>query len=236
MANTLTGLTPQTAIRVMDFARENAVTPRLIATDYSQEVAQKGQVIKVNVQNDFTATAITAGNLLPTTNINDVNPTTTNITLDQWYGSRFVLSTKEAREIAETGMSQALESAIRAVVNNVDAAVFGNYIYVGNNVGTAGTTPFASNPDLLNDANVKLATGRTPLEDRAFVGDEFAYYNANNLSVFQDVDRSGLSESLRDARISRGLGYNWAMNQNVVTHDTSASGTYQVDAAGSIES
>ena len=232
MANTTTNLIPLMSVNVLDVMRENAVTPRLVTNSYGTEVAQKGDRIPLNVMNDFEASDVTPGVAIPAAG-NDITPEATDLRLNLWKKSNFQLTDKEMAEIVETGRMKALDSAVRAVVNAIDKSVLGLYTKVSNFAGTAGTTPFGSNTGVLATANRLLSTGLAPKENRSLIVDEFAYSNATQLSVLQAVDSSGLSETLRDARVTRAVGYNWAENQNVLAHTTTATGNYAIDANAS---
>lgn len=232
MANTLTDLIPLMSVNVLDHARNNAITPRLVTSNYGSEVAERGESIKLNVMNDFTTSAVTPGVTTPAAN-NDVNPTVTSLNLDQWFKSSFVLTNKDLKEIVDTGKMKALESATAAVVDKIDTSVLGLYSNVYNFVGTAGTTPFASNTQVLADANVKLSQSKASKMDRSLIVDPLAYGNATQLNIFQQANQSGSTETLTDALITRRIGYDWGENQNVLTHTTTAAGDYAVDTAAS---
>ena len=232
MANTLTELLPKMVVNVLDYARANAVTPRLVESNYGAAVAQKGDTIGLNVMNDFTTSAVTPGAVTPSAN-NDITPATTNLTLDQWEKSSFVLTQKDLQEIVDGGKMKALESAVGAVVDKIDASVLGLYTNVYNFAGTAGTTPFGSNTQILATANSKLSLAKAPKPDRALIVDPIAYANATQLNIFQQADQSGTVETLTEALIPRRIGYNWGENQNVLTHTTTAAGDYAIDANAS---
>jgi len=232
MANTLTELIPLMTVNVLDHARANAVTPRLVTSNYGAEVAEKGQVIKLNVMNDFSTSAVTPGVTTPAAN-NDINPSVTSLSLNQWFKSSFVLTNKDLKEIVETGKMKALESATAAVVDKIDTSVLGLYSNVYNAVGTAGTTPFASSTSVLASANVKLSQAKAPKMDRSLIVDPLAYGNATQLNIFQAANASGSTETLTEASITRRIGYDWGENQNVLTHTTTAAGDYAIDASAS---
>ena len=235
MANALAGLTPEAEIRVLEVARETSAMIGVVTnnTEDMNVPVGRGETVDINVMNDFTTRAITPGNVSPTNAQNDINPTVNRLTLDQWKASDFILSNKEWLAI-QAGKSQALDSAVRAVVNDINGSLTGLYKNVYQYSGTAGTTPFASNTGVLKDANNFLNVARSPMDMRSLVLDPFGYGNATQLNIFQPVDSSGSSETLRDAMISRGIGYDWSMDQLIATHSTNATGTYAIDASASI--
>lgn len=230
MPNNLTELIPLMNIKVLDYARANAVAYSLAYSDYGVEVAQKGDTVKLNVMNDFTASTITPGNFPPAAN-NDIDPDRTNLTLNQWEGASFELTSKDLKEIVETGQMKALESAVAALADKIDASILGLGRSVYNFAGTAGTTPFGSNTQVLATANRMLSTAKAPKIDRALLVDEFAYSNATQLNIFQQADQSGTVETLTDAIIPRRIGYSWGEDQNVLTHAATGNTGDAVDTA-----
>jgi hypothetical protein len=233
MANTVTGLTPDAQIRVLEVARETSAMSRLVTNNYAAETAAYGETVRINVLNDFEAEAVTPGVVPPTNATNDITPVTNTLTLNQFFKSDFTLTSQEILKIA-VGKSEAMDSAIRAVVNKINSTCTGLYKDVYNFVGTAGTTPFASNPGILKDSNTKLDLAAAPMEMRSLVLDPFGYNNATQLSVLQQVDSSGMTETLRDAIVRRAIGYDWAMDQKIATHTTTATGDYAIDAVGAV--
>ena len=234
MANTLSELIPLMNINVLDYARANAVTPRLVTSDYGAEVAQKGQDIKLNVMNDFSASAVTPGVTTPAAN-NDIDPSVTNLTLNQWEKSSFLLTQKDLKEIVDTGKMKALEAAVAAVVDKIDQSVLGLFSNVYNFAGTAGTTPFASDTQILATANSKLSMAKAPKMDRSLIVDPLAYANATQLNIFQQADQSGTTETLTEAIIPRRVGYNWGENQNVLSHTATGNTGDAVDTAATAD-
>jgi len=229
MANNVAGLTPDAQIRVLEVARETSAMSRLVTNNYEAEAAAFGESVRINVLNDFEAESITPGVVPPTNATNDVTPTVNTLTLNQFYKSDFTLTSQELLKIS-AGKSEAMDSAIRAVVNKINDSCTGLYSDVYNFVGTAGTTPFASTPAILKDSNVKLDLVAAPLEMRSIVLDPFSYNNATQLAILQQADQSGNTETLRDAIVRRAIGYDWAMDQKIATHTTTAARDSAVDA------
>lgn len=231
MPNNLTELIPQMTINVLEVARENAVMPTVATTNYSDAVAQKGDTIKIDVMNEFDSAPIVPGNAIPAAN-NDIDPTKYDLNLNEWEGSSFLLTEKDMNEIVERGQSQALSAATRAVVNAVDRSVLGNSRYVYNAVGVAGTTPFATDPNAVRDANTRLSTGLAPKDrTRNIVCDEFAYNAATVLPNFSRANEMGTDATIRDAMVPYTLGFNWHEDQNMETLTATATGTFALAAA-----
>ena len=234
MANNLTDLIPQIHIRVLEVARESAIMARAVTNEYGTEARSKGETIKINVPNDYEAAPITPSPQIPGAN-NDIDPINTDLVMNQWEGASNELTEKDMREIVEQGKSRMIDGLVRAVVNKVDQQVLGNYVKVFNTTGVAGTTPFLNDTLPVKESNRMLSTGRAPKGmARNLVADEFAYANATDLPKFQRANEFADDAVIRMAQVPFTLGFNWWEDQNVLTHTSTATGTYAIDAAGAI--
>lgn len=230
MANSLTNLTPQILAQILSVLRENSIMPRLVNNQYGTEAAAQGSTIDINDIGDMTVYDVTAGAYPDSGIVSDVTSTKKQLTLSNFKAVTFKLTDKEIYEIQNGTVPRALEKSVRAMANQVDADLLALYKDVYNYVGTAGTTPFGSSTVEAQTASRILTTNLAPKAERYMVLDEFAYANALGLDVLQKVNESGDSETLRDAMISRAVGFDWAEDQNVATHTSTASGNYALDA------
>jgi hypothetical protein len=204
--------------RVATVARENCVLPRLINTDFAAELAERGQTINIPISQQLTARNITPGFTPPSTD--EPTPTTVPITLDNWRESAFVVTDKNLSGLDDPNsyINRQLEEAGRAIANAVDLSIWGQYVKVPFFSGTAGTTPFASSTQALQDTERVLLSNSTPVGRRALVLDPFAHANALGLPAFQNAMAFGSNEVVREGIITRALGYDWATNQNAPNH------------------
>jgi hypothetical protein len=109
-----------------------------------------------------------------------------------------------------------LEEAGRTLANVVDASVLtaaAGSAY--QTVGVAGTSPFGGSTAEFQQASRILTTGLARKSERYVVADEFACANLLGLPVFQQVNQSGSSETLRDGMVRRAFGFDIYENQNV---------------------
>jgi hypothetical protein len=84
-------------------------------------------------------------------------------------------------------------------------------------VGSPGVTPFGTSTVEAQQASRVLSTALADKSERRMVLDEFGYANALGLDVFQKVNMSGSSETLREGMISRALAFDWYEDQQVPT-------------------
>lgn len=204
--------------RVAQIARENCVLPRLVNTDLALDLAERGETINIPVSQQLTARNVTPGFTPPSTD--EPTPTTVPITLDQWQESAFVVTDKNLTGLDDPNsyINRQLEEAGRAIANAVDLSIWNQYVKIPFHSGTAGTTPFASSTQALQDTERVLLSNSTPVGRRALVLDPFSHANALGLPAFQNAMAFGSNEVVRDGLITRALGYDWAVNQNAPTH------------------
>jgi len=213
MANTLTTAILEMAERAVPVLQKSAVLPRLIWSDVSPQVGEKGQVVVMPKADAGTVRNVTPG--VYGTNV-DVTASRVAITLNKWRESPMQLSDKDFAEVMEGYIPAQAEECLRALVNDVDADLatemakaFPNY------GGTAGTTPFATNLASFATCRKGLSRNAAPLEDRACVLDPDAEGNALILGNFLKADERGDQGGIIEGQIGRKLGAMWYLDQNI---------------------
>ena len=231
MANSLANLTPQILADILEVLRENSVMPRLVNNQYGTNAASMGASIEINDMEDLTVYDVTPGDAPASGVKSDISSVKSTINLNNFKAVTFDLTDKEIKEIQDGTRPRALEKAIAAMATQVDSDILSLYKKVYQVTGTAGTTPFASNTAVVQNASRILTSAKAAKRDRRLVLDEFAYSNALGLDVLQRLDASGSSETLRDAMVSRAVGFDWAEDINVNSHTNGMAGTIAIDAA-----
>lgn len=228
MANTFTDIVDKIFARGLLALRQNAITPRLINTDWGTEVAEQGDTIDVPIPSAVTVDDVTPGPTPPAGN--NVAPTKVQITLDKWKKSDMHVTDKEAREIAVGARDLQLSEHLKALANQVDNDVLALYKGIYGYAGVAGTTPFASSLAEAIAADKVLNDQLAPIDPRRMLLGTAAKANALANRAIQDASfkRSG-EDTLRTGDIGEILGFLWAMNQNIPTHTTGAAGTPLLD-------
>lgn len=218
MANTLDAALPVIIAKGAMVLRKRAIMPLYVNTDYSKEVSQKGQVIKVPVSAAKTVSAVTPGPTPPAPS--DTTLTEVDITLSEWNKSDFHLTEKQAAEIMadENYLPLEIEECFNAIANQVNADIFSLYKKVYGYVGTAGTTPFATTTTAATDVRKQLNKQFAPIDNRALIIDPDAESNALNLPAFQYALNAGDTSVARDGRLGFRLGFQWDSTTTVPTH------------------
>ncbi len=217
MANQLAEVTPKLLAQGLLALRQFAITPRLVNRGYESLAGEKGSTIDVPIPSAIAAVAVVPAANNPVTA--DIAPTSANIVLDQWFEAPFYLTDKDMMEAMNGTIPMQASEAIKALANNVDRYILGLYKKFYGSAGTAGTVPF-DNGTTSDATNLRKVLNKqlAPLDDRHVVFDPDAEASALNLRAFQDASYSGDVQVIMDGMLNRKLGFQWWMDQNVLSH------------------
>jgi len=215
-SNTLTDVIPQILAQGLLALRSQTVLPALVNTDYGDEARERGSTVDVPIPAAIAATAVVPSYVAP--DDTGIEPDKVQIVLDQWYEAPFFLSDKDVLESMNGTVPMQVSAAVKALAENVNAAIFAQYKGVYGYAGVAATTPFATSTYEATQARKVLNQQLAPMGDRRFVIDPDAEANALNLRAFQDMNFGVTADDIREGRAARKLGFLWAMDQQVPTH------------------
>jgi len=220
MANVLTDVIPVLLAQGLQILRGATVMPRLVNTDFANMPAQKGDTVNV-----WIPSAATVADVAPSAapyQAPDSSGVKVPIQLNRWRHSGFFLTDKEQEEIAAGYKSRKAEESVKVLANDVNAFLLAQYKQIYGYVGTAGTTPFASDVTAATAARAALSRQLAPLTDRRFVMDVNAEANALGLAQFTSAEKVGSNTAIIDGTLGRRLGFDFAMDQQVPTHTSTA--------------
>ena len=223
--NNLNAIIPKILSRGLLTLRGKLIMPRIVNGDYSSDAAQKGSVINVPIPTAAAVTDVTPSNTKPV--LVDKTPSSVDIPLDQWKMSSFHLSDQDMLRIDMDAhfMPMSTLSAIDAIAENINGYIMGLYKQVPNWVGTAGTTPFATDAAAAIAARKKLSALKAPSAERRFVLDLDAEANALGLTQFADVSQVGERNVKIEGEIGRKYGFDFFSDQQVPYHTKGMAGT-----------
>lgn len=229
MANTFTAAIPKIFAQGVLALREFAIMPRLVNTDFDNEVRQKGDTIDVIVPSAVPVTDVTPGHQ-PTAGT-DSGPTKVSIPLSNWKEAAIFLNDKEIAEIVNGVKNQQVSEAVKSLANNVDVAILALYKAIYGYAGTAGTTPFSTANDISDATNLRKVLNKqlAPLSPRRAVLDPDAEAMALGQRAFQDTSWRADAQGIIEGQIGRKMGFDWFMDQNVPRHVKGAAGTVLLD-------
>jgi hypothetical protein len=133
-----------------------------------------------------------------------------------------------------TYMNDIFAQAIRGLRNKIETKACGIvYKYASRAVGTAGTTPFASNHHILNSARQILEDNGMPVDDGqcSAIISTSAGTNLRNLSPLYKVNESGNDSLLRRGTLLDIAGFMVKTSAGIASHTAGAGTGY--DLAGS---
>ena len=211
--------------------RENCVMPRIVNREYEDEIvgSRRGSTVQVAVPSAITARAVTPDVVYPATPA--ITPTSVSITLSEWYEAPFIIDDKGFAQCLAGVRPLQLQEAAKSMANQIDTFLWSKYKDIYGYVGTAGTTPFASDLSAYLDARAIANKQLMPMDDRFCIIDEDAEANALGLRAFQDASFRGDTAGIIRGQIGEKLGAQWAMSQNVPTHTVTGAGTVLVNDA-----
>lgn len=137
----------------------------------------------------------------------------------------------------ETIYGDQIAQAMRGITNAIEGHV-GTVAYQGASraTGTAGTTPFGSNHEIVNEARQILADNGMPVNDGrvSLVMNTSAGTNFRNLSNLYKVNENGSDQLLRNGVLMDISGVMMRESGQVQAHTKGTGTSYQLSAAGAI--
>jgi len=220
MANSISAYTPQLWSRKgVALLHETIVAPGLVRVDFSEELAQAGDI--VNTRQVGTFTAGTVSETTGVSSVQDASATNIAVQLTNWKDVTFAINDREAGRSFTNLVEQFLEPAMLAIANDVDAAVLGLYSDLTENTAVTGVTSGSTLFTGINTARTRLNKALVPMTDRVIIlsdDDEGALVGVSQL---EKVNEAGTSETLRNGQVGRLKGFDLFRASNVV--DTGSS-------------
>lgn len=229
MANVLTEVIDKLLAKGLLALREQAIMPLLVNRDYETTPGTQGSTIDIPLPSTVAVQDVTPANTPPATA--DQEPTSVSISLNRWKEAPFYLTDKDMSEVSDVAapLPMMASEAIRAIANEVDQFILslGNKFYGVQ--GTAATTPFGSDISDATGIRKVLHNQLCPMNERRLVMNPDAEANALNLRAFHDASFGVGGSAILEGQITRRLGFDWYMDQNVQTHTAGAAAGYATD-------
>ncbi len=237
-ANVLTNLAAD-IYRAADIVAREAVgfIPSVTINTGSERVA-----VGQNVRSHFTRAA-TAADVAPSMTIpegTDQTVDTKTLTLTKQRGVAIPWTGEDIRFVNggsgyETIYGDQIAQAMRTLVNEIEADLAAEaYQNASRAVGTAGTTPFASNTDVIVDARQIIFDNGMPVTDGrlSLVINSLASSKLRKLTALQKVNESGDARLLRQGTLIDLFGAMIKESAQVQSHTKGAGVGYDFATAG----
>lgn len=239
MANTLTNLAADIYRAADIVGRELVGFIPASTVNASDEQVAVGQNVR-----SFSTPAATAVNITPSMTIpegTDQTLTNKTLTLTNQRGVQIPYTGEDVRFLDggagyESVYGAQIQQAMRTLVNEMEADLAEEaYKNASRAVGTAGTTPFASNFNTVAEARQVLADNGMPMNDgrSSLVINTAAGTNLRNLSTLNQVNTSGNEELLRRGTMLDLMGVMIKESGQVIAHTKGTGTGYLVNDASS---
>lgn len=190
--------------------QNNKVASNLVHQDFSDEVAQFGDVINTRRPANFQMQR--KGND-DTVVVQDADAPNLPVTLDQHLHTSFLIKDGEESKGFQNLVSTFLEPALISLAQGLDEIVVGMaYQFLANSIGSLGVDPTKST---VLEARKIMNQNQVPQTGRQMVltpGGEAALLNVDLFLTADKVGDDGTA--LREASLSRKLGFDMWMDQN----------------------
>lgn len=193
---------------------------REYSSEFAVSGAKIGSTVNVRKPNRF------LGRTGAAISLENINESSTPVSLTTQFGVDFQFSSQELTLIVDEFAERYLRPAMATIANKIDRDGLSQYINVGNQIGTAGTTP--------HDISTILAAG-TRMDDEAVPRDKrrsMVWNPAANGSMVKAAaglfnNAQAIGEQYDSGLFVPALGFDIGMDQNVVnaTAGTRTNGT-----------
>ena len=238
MANIFTALQPVLFSAAQEVSNEPFGVVSAINSTFNDKGVAKGDSVKVPVAPTRTASDFTPANVASTGTDATADSVTVTITaskkVDWNLTGEQILSLQNATSDKEW-VRQMIAQGMRTLRNlaEVDAATA---IKVGASraVGTAGTTPFASDLSALTQARKVLRDNGAPLADLQCVTDTSANLNLLNLGIIQQAYQAGSDAERRSGMVGRQFGFQISDSAGISTHTKGTGASYATSGSTAV--
>lgn len=230
MSNTFTALAPTLFSAAQEVSNEPFGCIDAINTTFDDKGVAKGDTVKVPIAPTRTASDFTPG----ATSSSGTDATADGISV-QITASKKVdwnLTGEQIRSLETGGNSeewsrQLVLQGMRTLRNLAEADAC-SAIVVGASraVGTAGTTPFGSDINVIADVRKVLQDNGAPLSDLQLVVNSSAGTNARKLGIIQQAYQAGSDEERRSGRLLRQFGFQITESAGIAVHTKGTGASY----------
>jgi len=237
MANVLTSLAADIYKAADKVGRELiGIIPSITVNGDASERAAKGDTIRSH----FTRTPAVNSSYAPAMTIPEgTDQTVDNKTLaiNQYASVQIPWTGEDIKHVNngngfETIYGDQIQQAIRAIANTIEAYVWG-LAYKGSSraIGTAGTTPFASNFNTIAEVRQILVDNGCPVNDGmlSLVLNSAAGTKLRNLASLQQVNTAGSDALLRQGTLLDLQGFMLKESAGIGIHTKGAGTAYDCD-------
>jgi len=233
---TMTSILPVLYSAAADVAKEPVGFLNAISMDFDDKAVALNNTVTVpwstpNTVADYTPAAYAA--LGTATTANGRTLTLSNSKVDSWS-----VSGEQEQSLLNGGngqewMRQRMAQGMRVVRNSAEStAASVVYKAASRAVGTAGTTPFASDLSAITAAKKILIDNGAPLNDLQCVTNSDAYVNILNLGIVNQAQMAGSDQERRTGVLGQQFGFQMRISAQIAQHTKGAGTGYDITSDG----
>lgn len=238
MANTFTALAPVAYSIAQTVSQEPSAVLNSIRLDFDAKNVAVGDTVYVPVAPVRTVSTYTPA--MTTTAGTDavassVGVSITNRDYADWNMTGEQIRSLRNGTINEEWMRQIIQQAMRAIRNNAEiVAAVAVKLGASRAVGTAGTTPFASNLDVMVDARKVLRDNGAPMVDLQLVTDTAANVNLLKQGIIQQAYQAGSDEERRSGMSKPQFGFQISDSAGIALHTKGTGAAYATSGSTAV--
>ena len=235
MANTLSALTPTLYSVAQEVSNEAFGVVAAINANFDDKGVAKGDKVIVPVAPTRAAEDFSPSNATSTGSDAVAANVEVQITASKkvsWHLTGEQIRSLENGGTDQEWIRQLVAQGMRALRNAAEtaaaAAVKGG---ASRAIGTAGTTPFGSDINLIAEARKVLLDNGAPLSDMQLVVDTAAGLNMRKLGIIQQAYLAGSDQERRTGNIMRQFGFAISESAGITSHTKGTGASYVTDGA-----
>lgn len=238
MANTLTSLAPTLFSAAKKVANEAVGILDAVNLNFDDKGVAKGDEVTVPVAPtrsaaDFTPAATSSSG-------DDATAASVSVQITKSRKVSWHLTGEQVRSLENGGtnkdwVEQLLMQGMRTLRNEAEVTAWeAAYKGASRAFGTAGTTPFGSNIDVIADIRKAMRDNGAPMADMNLVCDTSAIANLQKLDLYQQASLNGTAEERRNGSLPRQFGFQMMDSAGITTHTIGTeNGSYLLNDTGS---
>lgn len=198
---------PNILAGALEVLRQEASMATLINHNFDNSAGAIGQVVNIAKAAPLSASDVTPAAVPP--NLSDIAFGYTQITINKWKKAIFYLNNQDAT-FYQTGTLIPLQirEAVRSLAYQLNADIFATTTSIYGQAGTAGTNPFATNPNPVADLKKVLDDQLCPLGNRHLVLGHQEVQSALKLTDLHYMLYAGDNNALRKGAVGALYGFN----------------------------
>lgn len=238
MANTLTALAPVLYSVAQEVSNEPFGVVSAIDMRFDSKGVAQGDVVKVPVAPMRTTSSFTPA-MTPTAG-DDATASSVSVAITamdkvSWHLTGEQIQSLDNGAEAAEWIRQLVAQGMRALRNNAEAAAaLAVKQGASRAVGTAGTTPFASDLTALTAARKVLQDNGAPLADLQLVIDTSASLNLRNLGIIQQAYQAGSDQERRSGQLLRQFGFQIGESAGITLHTKGTGASYATSGSTAV--